>query len=55
MVDYIIIDRMNYHHADWIYARYGWNDKNSDDYFKETGRKIANECRKLGIDCRSSY
>jgi DNA repair photolyase len=54
-VDYLIIDRMNYHYADWIYDKYGWNDKNTDDYFSSTGGNIANKCRKLGIDCRSAY
>lgn len=54
-VDYLIIDRMNYHHADWIYEKYGWNDENTDDYFNEIGRKIAQDCRKLGIDCRLTY
>ena len=54
-VDYIIIDRMNYHHADKIYDRYGWNDRNTDEYFKVIGTRIANECRALGIECRSVY
>ena len=54
-VDYIIIDRMNYHHADRIYKKYGWNDKNTDDYFIQTGSKISNACKKVGIDCRSAY
>jgi DNA repair photolyase len=54
-VDYILIDRMNYHHADRIYNKLGWNDKNTDDYFSRTSRKIADECRKLGIDCKSTY
>jgi DNA repair photolyase len=54
-VDYFIIDRMNYHHADKIYAKYGWNDNKTDDYFNIIGSKIANECRLLGIECRSVY
>jgi len=54
-VDYLIIDRMNYHHADWVYNKYGWKHMNTDDYFSITGRRIANECRELGIDCRSVY
>jgi DNA repair photolyase len=53
-VDYIIIDRMNYHHADRIYNNLGWNDKNTDAYFTRTGCQIADECRKLGIDCKST-
>ena len=53
-VDYVIVDRMNYHYADGIYARYGWKDKNTDRYFKSAGRKIVAECRQFGIDCRRS-
>jgi DNA repair photolyase len=51
-VDYVIVDRMNYHYADWIYAKYGWEEKKSDDYFRTTGGMIAAECGKRGIDCR---
>jgi DNA repair photolyase len=54
-VDYIIIDRMNYHHADWIYNKYGWNDKNTEDYFIQVGSKMLKECKKLEVDCRSAY
>jgi DNA repair photolyase len=32
-VDYVIIDRMNYHYADWVYRKYGLEDKLTDDYF----------------------
>ena len=53
-VDYIIIDRMNYHYADWIYAKYGWQDKKTDEYFEMTGNIIADECKRLGIACRSA-
>ena len=54
-VDYIIIDRMNYFHADKIYERHGWKDKNTYEYFKTIGSKIVKDCAKLGIDCRSAY
>jgi len=54
-VDYVILDRMNYHHADWIYAKHGWRDKNTEDYFRRTARKIADEFRRLGIDCRTAW
>ncbi len=54
-VDYIIIDRMNYFHADKIYERYGWQDKNTYGYFKSVGRKILKDCDRLGIECRSAY
>jgi DNA repair photolyase len=54
-VDYIIFDRMNYHHADRIYDNFGWTNKNTDDYFLRTGSMIARECRKLGIECNPAY
>ncbi|MBN2426852.1 MAG: radical SAM protein [Deltaproteobacteria bacterium] len=54
-VDYIIIDRMNYHYADWVYAKYGWGDKKTDDYFRMTANKILIECKKRGMDCRFAY
>jgi len=54
-VDYIIIDRMNYFHADKIYQKYGWQNKNTYEYFKVVGKKMVNDCNRLGIDCRSIY
>ena len=54
-VDYIIIDRMNYHYADRVYHTYGWDEKNTDDYFNVIKNKIVNDCAELGIDCRSVY
>lgn len=54
-VDYIIIDRMNYRHADRIYEKHGWKEKNADAYFKMIGNRIANDCMRWGIECRSAY
>lgn len=55
IADYIIIDRMNYFHADKIYKRYGWQKKNTDEYFKIIGKKIEDDCSFRGIECRSAY
>jgi DNA repair photolyase len=54
-ISYVIIDRMNYHHADWIYDKYGWNDSNTDYYYDSIGKEIADACREQGIECRSVY
>ena len=51
-VDYIIIDRMNYHYADWIYRKYKMEDKLSDDFFQRVARQLAADCQRLGIECR---
>jgi DNA repair photolyase len=54
-VDYILVDRMNYNYADWVYKRNGLEDKLSDDFFLATGREIASECEKLGIPCHITF
>lgn len=54
-VDYLIVDRMNYSHADRIYEKYGWKEKKTDEYFDLIGRRIAHDCADLGVECRSAY
>ena len=51
-VDYILVDRMNYNYAHWVYTKYGLQDNLSDDFFYRTGRELAEACMKSGIDCR---
>lgn len=50
-VDYVIIDRLNYHYADRFYRKYGLEDKMTDDFFRRTERKLSSVFNKLGIDC----
>ena len=54
-VDYIILDRMNYHYSDWIYRKYGIEDKLSDDYFQRIGVELANVCERSGIPCNVAF
>jgi len=54
-VDYIIIDRMNYSHADKIYEKYGWKNKNTYEYFSLIRKKMEKDCAQSGIECRSAY
>lgn len=51
-VDYILVDRMNYTHADRLYRKHGLEDKNTTEYFMRTGELIAARCRKAGIECQ---
>jgi len=51
-VDYILVDRMNYNYADWVYRKYGLQDKLSDEFFDMAGHEIASACKQLRIDCR---
>ena len=48
-VDYVIVDRMNYHYADWVYRKYGLEDKMTDYYFYQTERTIFSTFAELGI------
>lgn len=54
-VDYLIIDRMNYGHADKIYKKHGWGAKNTDEYFDLIRRRITQDCIERGIECSSAY
>jgi DNA repair photolyase len=50
-VDYVIMDRLNYHYADWVYQKYGLEDKMTDDYFTQTEQTLYSTFAKLGISC----
>jgi len=54
-VDYVLIDRMNYNYADWVYKKYCMDDKLNDTWFMRTGRKLAGEFRKSGINCSLTF
>ena len=40
-VDAVILDRMNYHYADWVYRKYGMVDKLSDEFFDRTAQVLS--------------
>lgn len=50
-VEYVILDRMNYHYADWVYRRYALQDKLTDAYFRKVTNKLLADFTKLGISC----
>jgi len=51
-VDYVLVDRMNYHYGDWVYRKYGLESTMSDSYFASQGKKLASELAKQRIECR---
>jgi len=51
-VDYVMLDRMNYHYADWVYRKYGLDDKMTDNYFCRTERALSSAFAELGIICQ---
>jgi hypothetical protein len=50
-IDRLLLDRMNYHYADWVYLKYGLEDKLTDAFFLRAEREIASACAKAGIAC----
>jgi DNA repair photolyase len=51
-VDHVLVDRMNYHYADWVYRKHGLDAMLADAFFRSTADAIAAACRELGIACR---
>jgi transcriptional regulatory protein LevR len=40
---------MNYNHANWVYKKYGLEDKMADDFFEKTVQKLSIELKDLEI------
>jgi len=51
-VDYVLVDRMNYHYGDWVYRKHNLESAMSDDFFSLKGRELASAFAKQGIECR---
>ncbi|NMB54471.1 MAG: radical SAM protein [Leptolinea sp.] len=49
-VNHVILDRMNYHHADWVYQKYRLEDSMTDEYFEGMDRLLRAALRKQGIE-----
>jgi len=51
-VDYVLIDKMNYHYGDWVYRKHNLESAMSNDFFSLKGRELAFTFGKQGIECR---
>ena len=51
-VDYALIDRMNYHHGDWVYRNHHLEQAMSGDFFHVKGNRLASAFAGEGIECR---
>jgi DNA repair photolyase len=51
-VDYILIDRMNYHYSDWVYCKYNLEAAMRDEFFYRAAKELATSLEKRGIDCQ---
>jgi len=54
-VDYVVIDKMNYHYADWIYRKHGLKDARMNEFFAQKGTELAHLFRMRGIRYELSF
>jgi DNA repair photolyase len=50
-VDQILIDKMNYHYADWVYKKHGMQWAMSNEFFYQKGVALRMAFEKAGIAC----
>jgi DNA repair photolyase len=51
-VEYVILDRLNYHYADWAYKRYGLQWAMEDSFFSQKGEELRMAFEREGIPCQ---
>lgn len=51
-IDYAIIDRMNYHYADWVYREHKLEEMRKDDFFIKKTAELIKMFKKEKIPCQ---
>jgi DNA repair photolyase len=51
-VEYVILDRLNYHYADWAYKRYGLQWAMEDGFFSQNGEELSMAFERERIPCQ---
>jgi DNA repair photolyase len=51
-VEYVILDRLNYHYADWAYKKYEMHWAMEDSFFSQRGEELKMAFEKEGISCQ---
>ncbi len=51
-VDYVLIDRMNYHYGDWVYTKHNLESAKSNGFFFLKGKDLVSAFEKAGIECQ---
>jgi DNA repair photolyase len=51
-IDSVLIDRMNYHYADWVYRKYKLEYAMTEDFFTQKKTELANAFRNEGVPYR---
>jgi DNA repair photolyase len=51
-VDYVLVDRMNYHYGDWVYRKHNLENAMGCGFFHSKGKELASAFAEQGIECR---
>ena len=51
-VDYVLIDKMNYHYGDWVYKKYHLDNMMSDNFFFSNNQELKRAFCEISIECR---
>jgi DNA repair photolyase len=51
-VEYVILDRLNYHYADWAYKKYDMQWAMEDRFFSQKGEELKMAFQREGIPCQ---
>jgi len=54
-VDSVILDRMNYHHADRLYRNAGLQEKMTGEFFDSAVKHLMTDFSDLGIPCSTAF
>jgi len=52
LVDEVLVDRLNYHYADRVYARHGLQGARQEAFFRETAAALAAAFAARSVPCR---
>lgn len=51
-VDYVLIDKMNYHYGDWVYKKHNLETARGNDFFLSKAQELARGFMTKGLGCR---
>ncbi len=51
-IDQVIVDRLNYHYADWAYKKYGLEWAMEDSFFRQKAEELRTAFKVEGIPCQ---
>ena len=54
-VDNVLIDRLNYHYADWVFKKHGMQWAMDDEFFNQRGEELRAGFEKVGVTCQKLY